>query len=79
MYYSVTLCSCCSKCGIRISGLNVDISYHDYGFRDFLSSSLEAGIHDLHLRLPAQLVILQSDILITAGAHDKRVSTQIHR
>ena len=79
MYYSVILCSCFSERGIRISGLNVDISYHDYGFRHFLTSSLKAGIHNLHLRPPAQLIILQSDILIIAGAHDKRAPRQINR
>jgi len=32
MYYSVILCSCFSKRGVRISALNPDISYHDFGF-----------------------------------------------
>jgi hypothetical protein len=79
MYYSMILCSCFSKRGIRISGLNVDISYHDYGFRDFFTSSLKAGIHNLHLRRSALLIILQSEILIIAGAHDKRAPRQINR
>jgi len=62
-----------------MSALNIDICYHDFGFCDYLRSSLQAGIHNRHLRRPALLIILQSDILIIAGAHDKTAPRQINR